>query len=89
MDDARDGGRGLGSAPVGRTRNFFFRVCLCHSPKKKHHSHLFTRLNIYHHIDRFYTWGRIMRLDELSSVVRLIHLVEHGQTFVVRLLIRL
>ena len=25
----------VGSTPVGRTRNFFFRECLCHSLKKK------------------------------------------------------
>ena len=37
------------STPVGRTRNFFFRVCLCHSLKNII-SHLFTRFNIYHHI---------------------------------------
>ena len=34
------------------TRNFFFRECLCQS-LKKYHSHLFTRLNIYHHISSF------------------------------------
>ena len=39
----------LSSTPDRSTRNFFFRVCLCHY-WITHHSHLFTRLKIVQHI---------------------------------------
>ena len=38
----------MGSTPVGRTRNFFFRECLCHSLKKYHSQYTTCWENVVH-----------------------------------------